>query len=176
MEQGRFDDLAKCLATRQSRRRALARLSQAVTAAAITAIGIGRFRADAQILPCAEDGCRCQASVPGSCIAGLVCCADNPNLPGGPGTCVPPSLCYGGLCSGDGVACPPTCARGANCLGCCAGYCGFDGACGPGPCRSAGCDCITGTLNPCDEGLACCPTIEGLPGGPGICAPRGICG
>ena len=67
-------------------------------------------------------------------------------------------------------------AWGANCIGCCSGFCGADGVCGLGGCRAVGCDCITGTLNPCDEGLACCPTFEGTLGGPGICAPRGICG
>ena len=175
MEHDRFDALVKRLATRQSRRGALARLGRAAVAAAIAGIGLARSRAEAQILPCAEDGCRCRTGVLGTCTPGLVCCADNADRPGGSGTCVPPSLCFGGLCHEDGVVCPATCSWGANCVGCCGGYCGTNGLCGPGGCRAAGCQCITGTLAPCDEGLACCPIVEGLLGGPGICAPWGIC-
>jgi hypothetical protein len=178
MDDRRFDELAKRYAGRMSRRGALRRLGQGVAAAVAGALAVRRSsaRVGAQILPCAADGCRCHAGVPGSCPAGLVCCPDDASLPGGSGTCVPPSQCFGGLCSADGVACPAFCAWGANCVGCCSGYCGTNGACGAGSCRAAGCACITGTLNPCDEGLACCPTFEGLLGGPGICAPRGICG
>lgn len=178
MDQRRFDDLAKRLASRDSRRAVLGRIRRVVAAAVLGGLVVDRGGAavDAQLLPCAADGCRCQASLPGSCESGLVCCADDMNLPGGSGTCVPPGQCFGGLCSADAVACPVSCGWGANCVGCCSGSCGFDGVCGPGACRSAGCECITGALNPCDEGLACCPTFEGLLGGPGICAPRGICG
>lgn len=175
MDHERFDDLVKGLAARQSRRGALARLGRATAAAVLAGIGIGASRAGAQILPCAAEGCRCQTGDLGSCPPGLVCCPDHPNLPGGSGTCAPPSQCFGGVCSGDAVACPATCGWGANCVGCCSGFCGSNGVCGPSTCRSAGCQCITGALAPCDEGLACCPTVEGLPGGPGICAPRGIC-
>lgn len=175
MEQDRFDDLVKHLFTSHSRRNALARLGRAVATATIAGFGLRRSDAEAQILPCAQDGCRCQTGVLGSCTPGLVCCADNPNQPGGSGTCVPPSLCFGGLCQNTGVACPATCSWGSNCVGCCDGYCSVNGLCGPGGCRSAGCQCITGTLAPCDEGLACCPAVDGLLGGPGICAPRGIC-
>lgn len=178
MDDGRFDALTKRYAGTQSRRGVLRRLGGVVAAAVMggSTVGRGGTHVDAQVLPCAADGCRCQASVPGSCEPGLVCCANDPNLPGGSGTCVAPSQCFGGLCSGDMVACPASCAWDANCIGCCSGYCGPNGACSTGGCRSVGCDCVTGTLNPCDEGLACCPAAEGLLGGPGICAPRGICG
>ena len=175
MEHDRFDAMVKRLATRQSRRGALARVAQATVAATVAAVGLGRTRTEAQILPCAQDGCRCHTGDLASCVPGLVCCANNPDLPGGSGTCVPPSLCFGGTCAGDGVACPATCEGGRNCVDCCSGFCGTNGICGGGPCRVAGCRCITGTLAPCDEGLACCPTVEGLLGGPGICVPRGIC-
>lgn len=178
MDDVRFDELTKRYAGRLTRRGVLGRLGRAVGAVVLGGFAFGRGGSgvDAQILPCAADGRRCSAGVPGSCPGGLVCCPDNVNLPGGSGTCVPPSQCFGGLCSGDAVACPAYCAWGANCIGCCSGYCGPDGACGLGGCRVVGCECITGTLNPCDEGLACCPTFEGMLGGPGICAPRGICG
>jgi hypothetical protein len=178
VEQNRFDALTKRLAGVDSRRGVLGRIGRVVGAAVVAGVGIGRGGSDigAQILPCAEDGCRCRASVSGSCVAGLVCCPDDMSLPGGSGTCVPPSQCFGGICSADAVACPAFCAWGAHCVGCCSGFCGANGACGSCGCRSAGCECVTGTLNPCDEGLACCPTFEGILGGPGICAPRGICG
>ena len=175
MDHARFDDLTRSLARRQSRRTTLARLGQATAAAVVTGLGTKGAVGAAPILPCAEEDCRCQTGVLGSCAPGLVCCADNPNRPGGSGTCTPPSQCFGGLCNGDAVACPATCSWGTNCVDCCSGYCGTNGLCGPGPCRSVGCQCLTGTLAPCDEGLACCPTVAGLPGGPGICTPRGIC-
>lgn len=177
MDGEHFDHLTRRYASRLTRRGVLGWLGRAAGAAGIGGAALSRQGAQvaAQILPCAEDGCRCNAGVPAECPGGLVCCPDNPNLPGGSGTCVPPSQCFGGLCSGDAVACPPYCAWEANCVGCCSGYCGANGACGAGSCRSVGCECITGTLNPCDEGLACCPTFEGILGGPGVCAPRGIC-
>lgn len=174
MDQERFDHLVKRFAVRQSRRRAIGKAMAGIAAGALAAIGLGRAGADAQA-PCAEQGCRCRTGTLDSCIPGLVCCANDPNLPGGAGTCTPPGLCFGGMCSGDAVVCPATCEWGANCVGCCSGHCGKEGVCGPGGCRSAGCDCITGTLAPCDEGLACCPAVEGLLGGPGLCLPRGLC-
>ena len=176
MQYDRFDDLARRLAGRRSRRRALAEIAAAAVGGGLAALGLGRAPGSAQVLPCADTGCRCHTGAPESCTPGLVCCAADPNRPGGPGTCVAPSQCFGGLCSNDGVVCPPACSWGANCLDCCSGHCGADGLCAAGPCRTAGCDCITGTLSPCDEGLACCPKVEGLLGGPGLCLPRNICG
>jgi hypothetical protein len=175
MEHERFDALAKRLGARGSRRGLMARLGGGVAAGVLAGIGLRRSQAAAQILPCAQDGCRCTTGVLGACVPGLVCCADNPDLPGGGGTCVPPSQCFGGTCQADGIACPASCRFGANCVDCCSGFCSAAGICGGSPCRTVGCSCITGTLAPCDEGLACCPTVEGLLGGPGICVPRGIC-
>ncbi len=174
MERHRFDELAKRFARRQSRRMVLGRIGQAA-AVAIAGFGFGSSRAEAQFLPCSADGCRCRGGTLGSCLPGLVCCPDNADQPGGAGTCVGPSQCFGGNCNGDGSGCPATCASGANCLACCSGYCGLNGACGPSDCRAAGCTCITGSVAACDDGLACCPVIAGLPGGPGICAPTGVC-
>jgi hypothetical protein len=173
LEQSRFDDLVRGFAARTSRRGVLARAMQAALGAVATA-GLRPDRTAAQA-PCLDRGCRCRTGVLDSCIPGLACCANDPNLPGGHGTCVPPGECFGGMCSGDGVVCPATCTWGTNCAGCCTGHCGPEGVCSRGGCRSAGCDCITGTLAPCDEGLACCPTVEALLGGPGLCLPRGLC-
>jgi hypothetical protein len=176
METDRFDNLAKRFATRQSRRGLLVRFGMGSAVATLVGLRLGVSRAAAQALPCGDEGCRCiTGAPPGSCVPGLVCCPNNVDLPGGRGTCTAPSACFGGLCNGDGVVCPATCTRDTNCLGCCSGYCGLNGLCGGNPCRAAGCQCITGTLAPCDEGLACCPIVAGFPGGPGICAPRGIC-
>jgi hypothetical protein len=176
MDHQRFDALARRLARRRSRRGLLADTGRAAVAAVLAGIGLGGARARAQG-SCGDEGCPCLTGSLSSCVPGLVCCPDNLDLPGGSGTCTPPSLCFGGLCSRDAVVCPPICTRGTNCAGCCSGFCGFDGLCGgSGACRSVGCECITGTLAPCDDGLACCPIVEGLLGGPGICAPRGVCG
>lgn len=175
MDRDRFDDLTKALATRESRRGALKRIGATLMSGALATFGLGKSLASAQGGPCGDLGCRCRTGTFESCVPGLVCCPDDPNLPGGPGTCVAPSACFGGVCSADGVVCPASCAWDGSCIGCCSGHCGRDGLCSSGGCRTAGCDCITGTLAPCDEGLACCPTIAGLLGGPGICLPRTMC-
>lgn len=175
MDSDRFDDIARTLGTRRTRRLTLGWLGRAGAGAALAVIGLRPATGRAQTVKCGDQGCRCRAGLIGECVPGLVCCPDNPAAPAGDGTCVAPSQCFGGLCNADLVACPATCTWGRNCLDCCSGHCGQDGLCGPSSCRRPGCDCITGSQNPCDEGLACCPTIEGLLGGPGICAPRGIC-
>jgi hypothetical protein len=175
VESQRFDDLIRVLAAPKSRRGLLGRFVAAAGAAVVAGLPWQREGVSAQTLPCGDLGCRCTTGPTSNCVPGLVCCPTNGDLPGGTGTCTAPGQCFGGFCSADGVGCPATCRFGANCLDCCSGFCSSGGMCGPSSCRSAGCKCITGTLNPCDEGLACCPTVEGLPGGPGICAPRGIC-
>lgn len=43
-------------------------------------------------------------------------------------------------------------------------------------CGYIGCACATGTFQPCDDGLICCPNSPGLPGGSGVCAPPEQCG
>jgi hypothetical protein len=43
-------------------------------------------------------------------------------------------------------------------------------------CDYIGCGCATGARHACGRGLVCCPSSPGLPGGAGICAPRGECG
>lgn len=175
MENQRFDDLVRGLSASKSRRGLLARVLAAAGAAAFTGVSLRGSDVSAQTTPCGDLGCRCTTGATSNCVPGLVCCPNNGDLPGGAGTCTAPSECFGGFCSADGVGCPASCRFGANCLACCSGFCSSGGMCTAGPCRSAGCKCITGTLNPCDEGLACCPAVEGMPGGPGICAPRGVC-
>ena len=44
----------------------------------------------------------------------------------------------------------------------------------PTPCTSQNCRCTTGTQQPCDAGLVCCPTTD-RPGGPGHCQPEDVC-
>lgn len=43
-------------------------------------------------------------------------------------------------------------------------------------CSYIGCGCATGTYHPCADGLICCPSAPGTPGGAGVCAPAGECG
>ena len=148
MESKQFDDVVRGFAQRRSRRNLLARLVGAAGAAVLSSFGSGRLAAKAQAGPCGDLGCRCTTGSSSSCVAGLVCCPNNGDLPGGPGTCTAPSQCFGGFCSEDTVGCPATCRFGGYCIGCCSGYCSHQGACGPGPCRSAGCQCITGALIP----------------------------
>lgn len=43
-------------------------------------------------------------------------------------------------------------------------------------CTYGGCGCATGTYHPCEDGLVCCPSSPGTPGGAGVCSPVGECG
>ena len=42
-------------------------------------------------------------------------------------------------------------------------------------CDYAGCGCATGTDHPCGDGLICCPTNPGTPGGAGYCTSEADC-
>ncbi len=42
-------------------------------------------------------------------------------------------------------------------------------------CTYVGCGCATGTLHPCGDGLVCCASSPGLPGGAGVCEYPGDC-
>ncbi len=44
------------------------------------------------------------------------------------------------------------------------------------PCTGEGCDCATGTQNPCDSGLVCCGGPDTPPGGTGTCTTEDQCG
>jgi hypothetical protein len=55
------------------------------------------------------------------------------------------------------------------------GYCGADGFCGAARCGDQGCECTTGTENPCNNGLVCCPNTSGVAGGPGTCVAASAC-
>lgn len=63
-----------------------------------TAVPARRRRRD-----CADEGCRCNSGVEAACGDGLVCCADNPGVPGGPGHCVQDGTCQGDS-TGTGTA------------------------------------------------------------------------
>lgn len=43
-------------------------------------------------------------------------------------------------------------------------------------CSYVGCGCATGTLHPCNDGLVCCASSPGTPGGAGVCSQPGDCG
>lgn len=43
-------------------------------------------------------------------------------------------------------------------------------------CDYIGCGCATGTWHPCNDGLVCCPSSPGLPGGAGVCSLPSDCG
>lgn len=125
---------------------------------------------------CTSQGCVCATGTRRACDRGLVCCATTDTL-GGPGICQPREVCNPTDCPENGEACPATCNAGDACPGCCSGYCNADDVCADPPeppCTGEGCDCITGTQNPCDAGLVCCGTT-GTPGGPGTCLTEAEC-
>ena len=43
-------------------------------------------------------------------------------------------------------------------------------------CDYIGCGCATGTLHPCIDGLVCCASSPGTPGGAGVCSQPSDCG
>jgi hypothetical protein len=43
-------------------------------------------------------------------------------------------------------------------------------------CGDQGCACPTGTYQPCNAGLVCCPLLDGMAGGPGVCMMPNDCG
>jgi len=43
-------------------------------------------------------------------------------------------------------------------------------------CSYIGCGCATGTLHPCSDGLVCCASSPGTPGGAGVCSQSEDCG
>jgi hypothetical protein len=111
--------------------------------------------------PCRGHGCRCNGGVSGECDDPLVCCPDNPGLPGGPGRCVRQERCNPANCTGEGCSCHSgvsgACDGG---LACCAddssvpgspGRCEVEDVCFSHQCQA--------TTNPC----------------PSACAPGGYC-
>jgi len=42
-------------------------------------------------------------------------------------------------------------------------------------CDYIGCGCATGTLHPCIDGLVCCASSPGTPGGAGVCSQPSDC-
>lgn len=42
-------------------------------------------------------------------------------------------------------------------------------------CTYIGCGCATGTLHPCNDGLICCASSPGTPGGAGVCSNPSDC-
>ena len=124
MDAQRFDTMTRSLATRQTRRGTLRRLT--AVAGALVAAGIpSRSEAGHN---CTYIGCGCATGTLHPCSDGLVCCASNPGMPGGAGVCSNPSDCDGG-CAGPGGYCSDSCNWGDNCPACCSGWCGNLGQC-----------------------------------------------
>lgn len=150
----RFDDLARTLATRISRRLAIGS-ALAVMASVHEVLQPDVALAQAPTptpLPVCSDparpgvGCSCTTGAQDPCgPSTLLCCPTVPNAaPGAEGVCTPAS-----------VGCNPT---------------------GRPPCTGHGCRCGAGTENPCSNGLICCPNNPGASGGPGMCAAPDACG
>ena len=151
MDRHRLDALARALSTRASRRGAVRRFGAGGLIAAL--VGVGPRPAAAQGNGCTRRGCRCNGGVEGACDPELVCCPDNPGLPGGPGRCVRPDHCNPSNqpCTTHGCSCNS--GVEGNCdagLVCCADDPSLPG--GPGRCedesvcREHACQATT---NPC---------------------------
>jgi hypothetical protein len=125
---------------------------------------------------CASRGCRCNGGVQNPCDDPLVCCPDNPGVPGGPGKCVRQEHCNPANCTSNGCACHSG-VQGAcdDGLVCCADDSSVAG--GPGRCEEESvcfANQCQATTNPCPSS---CPT-----GGycqsccSGYCGSDGHCG
>ena len=177
MDDAHLDALAKTLAARLSRRKALRRLGPGgFGAALLTAVGIRPVAAQDDG-DCTSRGCRCNGGVQNNCDAGLTCCPDNPGLPGGPGRCVREGNCNPPNCTSEGCACHSgtrdACDDG---LVCCADDSSMPG--GPGRCETAdvcfGNQCQA-TTNPCpsdcNPGAYCADCCSGYCGDDDHCGP-----
>jgi hypothetical protein len=180
MHPSRFDALAKLLGAPASRRAALGRFGAGGLGSVLAAVGLKQATplASGAPLPCNHHGCRCQGGVEDTCNVNnpnLVCCPDNPGLPGGPGKCVRQDKCNPTNCTGEGCACHSgtenACDDG---FVCCADDSSLPG--GPGRCETEevcyGNQCQA-TTNPCppscsdDSGCSSCCS--------GYCGPDGHC-
>lgn len=178
MEAPRLDLLARAVATPASRRAALRRLGGASLGAVLGALGVGRASAqDDSDGGCTDRGCRCNGGVQNNCDSGLVCCPDNPGLPGGPGRCLrqgncnPPDV----GCTGEGCACH-TGTLGAcdGDLVCCADDASMPG--GPGRCEDESvcfANQCQATTNPCPSTCAAGSYCQGCCSG--YCGDDGAC-
>ena len=144
----RFDTWTRALARPGSRRRLVRALLAGGALVAASRRGLSDATAR-RVLAGPGDPCRTGAQCLGA-DAPLVCDWNGYNL----------SCCtYEGNRCGFDAACCGT----AICLG---GYCTSGD---PPSCTGRGCACVTGTWNPCDYGLGCCPIYPYTPGGPGVC-------
>jgi hypothetical protein len=126
---------------------------------------------------CTGHGCRCDAGTENACDDPLVCCPDDPGLPGGPGKCVRQERCNPQSCTGEGCACdsgdPNACD---NDLFCCADDSSLPGS--PGRCEDEQA-CLSqqcqATTNPCPSscpaGNYCQWCCSGYCGDDDHCAP-----
>jgi hypothetical protein len=177
MHPSRFDAMARLMGARATRRVALGKLGAGgLTGMVMAAVGLRQATplASAQN-GCTHHGCRCQGGVQDACNPNLVCCPDNPGLPGGPGKCVGEAVCNPTNCTGEGCACHSgvlgACDDG---FVCCADDASIPG--GPGRCETESVcyehQCQA-TTNPCaptcswDTGCSSCCS--------GYCGPNGFC-
>lgn len=185
MAPSRFDLAAKALATPASRRAALGWLGGGGLGAVLGALGVGRVAGQAAAQDadagggCTGRGCRCNGGVQNACDDGLVCCADNPGLPGGPGRCVREGRCNptDAGCTGEGCSCHSgTLGACDDGLVCCADDASQPG--GPGRCEDEavcfGNQCQA-TTNPCPSacsaGSYCQGCCSGYCGADDACGP-----
>jgi hypothetical protein len=157
MDSSRFDAIVRRFAVRRVSRRAALTTGGGGLAALIGAVaGRPAAHAQAQSRNCTHRGCRCRGGTRNACNSGLVCCPDNPGLPGGPGRCLPEGICNQQGCTSEGCSCSSG-VQGACDAGlvCCADDPSLPG--GPGRCETeAVChqhQCQA-TTNPCPSSCA----------------------
>ena len=178
MDSSRFDAIVRRFAGRRVSRRAALTTSGGGLAALLGAVSGRRVATQAQTQSgrCTHRGCRCRGGTQNACNSGLVCCPDNPGVPGGPGRCMRERRCNLQDCKGEGCPCH-TGVRGACEPGlvCCSDDSSVPG--GPGRCEAHDVcyehQCQA-TTNPCPDtcnwGDYCPGCCSGHCGDLGACA------
>jgi hypothetical protein len=114
-----------------------------------------------------DAGCGCITGTQNPCNSDqLVCCATTDRT-GGPGVCLTSETTCPGTTPDEPTVTPaaPTATAAATAT-----------ATATPPCTGEGCDCATGTQNPCDQGLVCCSDDpNNPPGGSGTCRSEDKC-
>lgn len=125
--------------------------------------------------PCTGHGCRCNGGTAEACANTLICCPDNPGVPGGPGRCAERRHCNQVGCTSEGCFCQSGTRNGCDTgLVCCAHDSSQPG--GPGRCEAEDV-CFSqqcqATTNPCpvqcQPGAYCRTCCSGHCGNDGHC-------
>ncbi|RIK46657.1 MAG: hypothetical protein DCC58_02515 [Chloroflexi bacterium] len=173
MDDRRFDDLARGLASSSSRRQALKAIGAGVVGAAFSVVGVSSATAKEKDKDKKKPDC-CPKDTPTLCGRTCVDLSDDPQHCGGCGnTCVPGGQCVNGVCVAPACDDSSDCPLPADpCLVavCASGQCASAPRCpADATCDNGTCVCPSGTTY-CESQNVCVPDCPiGLPLNPQTC-------